>query len=303
MLKNIRQLITTTLPYEIYKFKKAGEGCDCVAYNINDEYIIKIPKNSVAREKLKHEAKILESLANKNLNLQVPKLLTEINTNNDKLPYYTVITKMHGVQLTRRKFDSLNNDEKLNAAKDIALFLYNLHHFSLVELELTPINIKDKYISDRENLFKLFDFNSETKNNINEFYNKIINFYTEHPPHYGLIHGDFSVDMIFYDYNNHCISGIIDFGNGTISDTESDFIYLLEGKEDYPIDFGEKVLNFYSPYCNRSLIDDKIKLDHIYWDFETIFLAQKFNNKKLINKGLQKILKNKKLKAIKYFKL
>lgn len=303
MLKNIRQLITATLPYEIHKIDKAGEGCDCKAYNINDKYILKIPKNTAAIEKLKHEAKILKFLSNKDLILPVPRLLAEINTNDDIMPYYTVITKMHGVQLTRRKFDALPKHEKENAAKKIALFLYDLHHFNLDEIELAFINIKDKYVSDRESLFKLFDFNSETKKNIDEFYNKILNFYTDHPPHYGLIHGDFSVDMIFYDYINHCLSGIIDFGNGAISDTENDFIYLLEGKEDYPIEFGEKVLKFYSPYCNRSLIDAKIKLDHIYWDFEKILLAQKLNNKKLVNKSLQKILKNKKIKAIKNFKL
>jgi len=62
-----------------------------------------------------------------------------------------------------------------------------------------------------------------------------------------LLHGDFSLNHLRFN-DNGIVCGVIDFGDGKIGKSNSDFIYLLDDEDDeeFGKDFGLKVLVKYS---------------------------------------------------------
>lgn len=302
MIETIKKTITDSAPFPIKRISKLGEGVDCIGLSVNEAFVVKIPKSVKAREKLRNECEILKFFDEKRVSFSVPKLVACVQTGDENIPFYSVITKMRGKQLTRRTFDLLKGEQKENMACDIASFLNELH--SLMPPKVTRCDMREKYMSERNRLFRYVDFfDEEAKKVFHSFYAAIFKFYSENPVKQGLIHGDFSVDMIFYDFSSKRIGGYIDFGNGQISDIENDFIYLLENQEDYPLNFGQRVLELYNQKSSlqKATIDCKIKLDHIYWDFEKLFKAEQEGDAKALAKQLKILSSRKKLSQLSSF--
>lgn len=304
MIETIKKTITDSAPFPIKSISKLGEGVDCIGLSVNEAFVVKIPKSVKAREKLRNECEILKFFDKKGVSFSVPKLVACIETGDEKVPFYSIITRTQGKQLTRRIFDSMKGAQKENMACDIASFLSELH--SLMPPNVTRCDVTDKYMTEKDWLFRYVDFfDEEAKKILDSFYAQIFKFYSENLVKQGLIHGDFSVDMIFYGFPSKRISGFIDFGNGQISDIENDFIYLLEGQEDYPLKFGQRVLELYNQksFAQKATIECKIKLDHIYWDFEKLFKAEQEGDGKALAKQLKILSSRKKLSKLSSFHL
>lgn len=66
---------------------------------------------------------------------------------------------------------------------------------------------------------------------------------------FALLHGDFSLNHVLFDDEN-IVCGVLDFGDSRVGKPESDFIYLLDDKDDeeFGADFGKMVLKKYKSY-------------------------------------------------------
>lgn len=291
---NYKNLIRKTFPFKIEKNFKCGEGQDCIAFLVNNDYVVKFPKNIIASSKLKNEINLLKFLETKILNIEVPKVLDVVLTGVEKKPFYSIITKMEGKTLSRKQFDKLSVIDKSNIAKDIALFLHKLHTLNYNGLGVPFVDIKDAIFEDYNQLINNYynSFNLKQLQKLKESVKEIISFYESLTIENAIVHGDFSIDVIFYDYIKK-VCGIIDFGDCYIGDRDNDFMYLLEDLEDYPIEFGEKVVNFYGVNngINIDLVLKKTKIENYYWHIRQIIKGQKLNDKKLIKKSIIKLIK------------
>lgn len=305
MTNDIIGYLRKVIPIKFNYAERLGEGVDCIAYALDNELVAKIPKNNYAVEKLVNEAKVLKLLNERNFTITVPKLINTVITDNSEIPFISIVTKIKGQQLTRCVFNEIIGRDKDRIADDIALFMNELHSIDALHSDIKQVDMFSKYLSDFNKIRYQYynEFNDEIFNILEDFYQKIFKFYTINKEKKSLIHGDFSLDMIFYDTDKRAISGIIDFGDSIITDTDLDFIYLLEDDEDYPRKFGENVLSRIHCPVNVELIDKKIMLDHIYWDIEMIFKGELTQNKEMITEGLHNLNKNTKCEEFKYFEI
>lgn len=62
-----------------------------------------------------------------------------------------------------------------------------------------------------------------------------------------LLHGDFSLNHVLFDDKN-IVCGVLDFGDSRVGKPKSDFVYLLDDKdeEEFGVEFGKEVLEKYS---------------------------------------------------------
>lgn len=69
---------------------------------------------------------------------------------------------------------------------------------------------------------------------------------------FSLLHGDFSLNHILFDSNN-LPCAVLDFGDARVGKVLSDFIYLLDDKDDeeFGKEFGLKVLDLYNQCANK----------------------------------------------------
>lgn len=288
-------IIKKTFPFKVDSIKRCGEGQDCIAMIINDEYIVKIPKSELALTKLLNENSILKSLETKNFQLNTPKFIDNVITKDKNIPLYSIISKMDGKQLSRKIFNKLAGINKNELAKNIAQFLYGLHNVEIDSVCFSKIDILENLRADYNHILNNYVnyFSNELQIKLKKFYQDIESFYNSLEIKYSILHGDFSINVIYYDIENNKTLGIIDFGDSIISDRDSDFIYLLEDLEDYPFEFGAKVANYYNEMGGEidiDLIKKKIALDNDYWCVKQIIKGEKLNDSKLIKKSIKKLI-------------
>lgn len=260
-----------------------GEGLDSIAYLINNEYIFKQSKHNVAKINLKREIQVLNYLKGK-ITLQIP----DIEYYSEK---YSVCgyKEIKGNKLTPSIYRNLRDDEKDMLARDIALFLRELHSIALPDIDGFESDIMDDYCSDYDALKEtIYDKIPENqKEYIDSLYKRILNDKRISRYVKAICHNDLSCNHIIMQ-NNRAI-GIIDFGDAAITDIDRDFIYLLEDSdEEIGRDFGIEVLKYYNHH-NIDIPIMKSNLNEEYYPIEQILGGQAMNLADMYNKGLDKI--------------
>ena len=112
---------------------------------------------------------------------------------------------------------------------------------------------------------------------INNIYNSILSNDDMLTINKSLVHNDFSCGNILFDTTTNRISGIIDFGDSCVSDTDNDFYCLFI-----------KFLNYYG-YDNIEKMLRKSDFHEFYWMFEKIIYGYEYNYNDWITEGLSEL--------------
>lgn len=257
-----------------------GEGLDSVAYLVNDEYIFKKSKHQEAAMNLKKEVAVLKYLEDK-LSLDIPKILY-YDEENSICGY----KRIEGTILTPEIYSKMNQSEQNNLANSIAKFLTELHSLDLPLIDDLELDVIDDYKSDYENLKEVvYDKLPEsTQIYLDNLFSKIIN--DERIINYkrSLCHNDLSCNHLII--NDNKLTGIIDFGDVAITDTDKDFVYLLEeSDEELGRDFGLKVLNYYN-HPDIDTVIMKSDLNDLYYPIELVLGGLAKENQEMFNEGM-----------------
>ena len=143
---NIKKLIENEFNLKITKIKKMGEGLESEAFLVNDTYIFKYSKHSEAFKSMAKEVEVLNYIDGK-ISIDIPKI--KFYSPKHHICGYKLV---EGEILTPNLFNSYTQTEQENLAKDIALFLKEIHALKLPDIEDLEINVLEDYKSDYEYL-------------------------------------------------------------------------------------------------------------------------------------------------------
>lgn len=286
-VKAIKYIIEHSFDIKITSIKLIGNGNDSFAYEVNDNMIFKFPRHEKANENLLKEIEILQYLENKTT-FNIPKVLYVNNDNSNYKYCIACFTKINGVSLSKEIYERLTDEEKDKLAQDLARFLKELHSSNYNKYQVDAIeNYKKDYARLVELIFDKLDDNEKMV--INNIYNSILSNDDMLTINKSLVHNDFSCGNILFDTTTNRISGIIDFGDSCVSDTDNDFYCLLEDSdEELGRCFGIKVLNYYG-YDNIEKMLRKSDFHEFYWMFEKIIYGYEYNYNDWITEGLSEL--------------
>jgi len=268
-----------------------GAGYDSEAFLINHDHVFKFPKHQTASKNLRKEALALREIKNQlPLPIPDPEFLGVPAEIFDK--YFMGYRKIDGVILTPEKFHSLGEQAKDEAAKDLASFLRALHNIKLsVEIDGLELELTEKYAEDYAKISKIafLDLNENQRETVKKIYTDILKNKDLLNYRKCLAHCDLSACHILFDETTDKISGIIDFGDVSITDADYDFMYLLENSgEEFGRDFGLKVLEYYH-HPDKNLMLKKADFYEFYWPFEQAIMGAEYGLEDWRHEGMEKI--------------
>lgn len=199
--------------------------------------------------------------------------------------------EIKGDKLTPGLYEKMKDDEKDRLARDISLFLREMHALPLPDIDGLEVNVTDDYKSDyaalRESIYNIIP--DRSKAYLDHLYKRILSDrrITEYVR--ALCHNDVSCNhMIIRD--NRAV-GIIDFGDAAVTDRDKDFVYLLEDShEEIGREFGLKVLEYYC-HPDKDLPVLKADLNEEYYPIELIIGGRATKSDDMVKKGLNMILR------------
>ena len=289
-MKRIKSTLQELFPQlKIENVSSLGSGNDSHAVLVNEKIVFKIPKHQKASNNLIREKQILDLIQGR-VTLPIPCI--EYNA---VLPNgFTLIgyNKLDGITLTREVFDTLTLEEKDNIAKQIALFLKELHQIEIKDNDLF-VDKKKKFESDYRTFLLNFSkyLNDRQLDNAKDFFEKTIADVTLYNYKTTLVHNDFGGSNVLFDEETKMISAVIDFGDAIITDRDNDFLCLLEDSdEEYGRDFGIKVLKYYG-YSDEEieLAIRKTDINHTFWPYEELLLSEEYNDKKMFKNAIKNL--------------
>lgn len=200
---------------------KFNDAYNSYAYEINDDFIVRFPRNVKSLDKLIRENKILEFLDGK-ITLDIPK--TEVYQDGY---FYTIHKKVHGDNITQNDLSGLSSSEKNKFFFDIANFVYELN--SVTEEISEKIDIPrwdrlERAKKPREVLeYMLSDdrLNKNEKTFISNFYDKFV--LKNDNEIIKFSHFDIMAKNLAFDFSEKKLNGIYDFGDCAIGDVYHDF--------------------------------------------------------------------------------
>lgn len=210
-------------------------------YIINNELVCRFSKNEDAQASLLIEADIL-NLARKHLDMPVP--LFE-----HREPDFVAYRLIQGDPLYRHDILGASQTVQSRFAEQLAIFLRQLHSLPLHELRHSAI----PYVTPEQKLGQYKQFYAEIERELFPYLMTMAKDWVQHlfePVLSGklsftytpaLIHDDLAPYHILYDKTEQRITGVIDFGTGSINDPASDFALLINA-------YGESFLQLMMPY-------------------------------------------------------
>ena len=150
---SVKEIIEKEFGIKVQKFKRMGEGLESEAFLVNGTYIFKHSKHSEAFKSMAKEVEVLKYLNGK-ISIDIPKI--EFYSPQHHISGYKLV---EGKILTPELFNGFTETEQENLAKDIALFVKEMHALKLPNIEDLEINVLEDYKSDyeylKENIYSL----------------------------------------------------------------------------------------------------------------------------------------------------
>lgn len=234
---------------------KIAEGWNNSIYQIGDEYLVKTPLNHKGEDQMILEIRVSRFLQGK-ISAPIPSFLHygKMDDGNfaalyRKIDGVNITNKEYGRQEDRIKPDCLEKDEKLKffrSISEISIEIMSISNEGMPEVAIRDGKTIIKHYMDmlrlaRENIFNLIDRNSESR--IEEYFGntlkpEVFNF---NPC---FIHGDLGGWNILYDRQAMKISGLLDWGNASLSDFALDYSELV-------YDYGDEFSAVFMDYMKQ----------------------------------------------------
>ncbi len=262
--KNIKKYLLSEISahYNIRKnsiLRKIPFACNSNAYNLNNEYIIKLPRpNHYSQDlyKIQKEVVIQNYLKNKiTLNIPCSKLLgTEY--------IFSIQKKIPGRNITSYIYNKLTNNEKNNMAKYLTKFICELQSMPLKQVIKFNLPYWNRYKRVFPSMNVILDTLDKDKNTF-----KLRPFLIDFTKHYfnkckteKLVFGHFDIlgKNILFDIKTKKINGICDFSDCGIGHYEYEFSNIDFGGRDLL----KRIKKYYKPKDKNLKLNIQKILDH-----------------------------------------
>jgi aminoglycoside 2''-phosphotransferase len=254
---------------KILSWKYFEDGFDNFAYEINENWIFKIPKRENVWEMLKREKDFLD-LFFEISPVQVP----EFEFFGEEVVGYK---KISGQKLTAELLNSLDRKQKNTVAKSLGEFLAKLH----------TAPFQDQHVSEYRDFYNQRGFEKllpkihelvlpkvpqKTRENILAFLSDVQANEKNFDHVQGTVHADLYYNHMYWDTDKEKIAGIIDFGEISINAVTMDFTLLADFCDPHNDSFLENLLSAYSSGDSDLFRKVKIfsKVEKLYWPIEDI---------------------------------
>lgn len=261
-----------------------GQGMDSVAYRVNEAYIFKQSKHEEARRNLRKEVQVCQYLKGK-MTLRIP-----------DIEYYSErygicgYQEIKGEQLTPDLYQKMCGEEKEQLARDIALFLREIHAVPPPDIDGLELDVMEGYQRDYAALRELIydKIPEKSQKYLEDLYKRLRSDKRITQTVRALCHRDLSCNHIIMQ--NQKAVGVIDFGDAAVTDRDQDFVYLLEdSSEEIGREFGVKVLEYYR-HPDMAVPIWKADLNEEYYPIEQILGGQAKEIHNMYAEGLDKIV-------------
>ncbi|KKK40094.1 aminoglycoside phosphotransferase [Mesobacillus campisalis] len=231
----VKETIKNFEDVKIDHIAKLGEGMMNRTYLINQKFVFRFPKEKQGAFDTEKEKRVLP-LLKKHITLNIPEFIY-CGKQDNGYPFagYRILP---GEPMNEQLFHSLSVEIKNRIADQIAEFINEIQSFNVEkakELNIQESNFYQDYLEIfQEVQEKVFPkINKEMQAYISIRFTSFL----ENKNHFlytsNLLHSDLSLDHLLFDKKKQELTGIIDFGDMRIGDSDYEYIYLLEecGKE------------------------------------------------------------------------
>lgn len=223
---------------KVDSYKTITRGGESLIIEINGKWIFRFPENPLSKGNTKEKLDFLISFSKVSpLKIPVPKYIE-----NNFIGYRKILGKHPHPTIIKK----LSEKDKLKIAKQIGLFLKELHNFKSKE-----INFDTGYLIMRKGDYKTCPKEIAEYLNANEIKaleiklkaieNNPLNF--KKPT--SIIHGDFYFNNIIWNPDKKVITGVIDWANVGLGTPAMDFIMLADFNTNKNDRFLKGILKYY----------------------------------------------------------
>ncbi|MES2675304.1 MAG: cupin-like domain-containing protein [Pseudomonadota bacterium] len=213
---------------------------------VNDTYIVKLPKTDIDRAKVKNEKNILDFFKNK-LDITIPEFICGYSANSETIFKYT---KILGSVLTKQTYENLNETQKQRITQQIATIVCQFHETSLNEITYMGIDVPSAWelsldvIEEQHSNSGIRSIDSILKDVLRNHSLLSVPDSDKVVGHFDLHGGNI---LVSEDFAN--INGLIDFGNFAVGDLHKDLakLYFISP------DCADRVFSIYEQQMARSL--------------------------------------------------
>lgn len=226
--------------------KIISTGWDYSVILLDNNYMVRIPKNSEAKKRAPIDFYFLKRLE-KLLDISIPAPILK-----DDKSGVAVYKAVKGSAVTKTRYEKFSDNQKIEFSKSVARFLTMLHKIKIASIAKCNVPKKNKIQQDKEMLriakFVSARVSQKEKDAIDQFIIDRKKTLKRFKP--VLTHSDLTGDHIFIN-NKMTELGVIDFSDSAIDDPARDFAGLLTLGEKFVKD----VLRYYRGCPDKNILD------------------------------------------------
>jgi aminoglycoside phosphotransferase len=245
--QRISEAFKKAFPLEpIFSLKSIPGTQGSYVANINDTYIVKLPKTTADNAKIQQEKNVLDFFKGK-LGTAIPEFIAGDPINSEVIFKYR---KIPGLILTKSIYEGLAEPQKQRITQQITAIVCGFHQMPLSDIHSAGIDLPSAWELSLEVIETQLS-NSGTRS-IDSLLKEVLR------NHAGLVvptadkvvgHFDLHGGNILVSENGEAINGIIDFANVAVGDLHKDLakLYFIS------TDFAHRVFSLYEQKTGRSL--------------------------------------------------
>lgn len=248
--EDLKAIIEKFLNSKVDTLNKISTGWTNIVFDTSsngNSYIVRFPRNDFFSKQMEKDVEISNFVA-KNLGIKTSDMTIQYHNERP----FSIHKKINGNSLTNR-ITELNDEKKLNIAKEIANVFYRFHSFDINKL---PNNFRVRFYDFLSNLPKL----NEDQYDFSIFDSMLEDEETEKKI---FAYGDLNIGNIILDENDN-VNAFIDFAFCGISDIYTDLSRISCRMDDM---FFQNILKEYEKLVGISLDLDRIENRKKMWQY------------------------------------
>ena len=249
MNPTLRAVVERHLALEIDAVRRIDDGWDYIVFEVNGEWIVRVPRRADVREWFRGEAVLLEVLAE-----ALPVRVPEPVAIEDRDLSFMVYRKLEGEPLT-----SALTPRHTSLARELGAFLAALHGLSPARafagdvVRVDWVGAREAFVRRCKVVFPLLDEDDQRRARALFDRQRL-----RLPDELVVLHGDLGPEHILV--RRDAVTAVIDWSDARLGDPALDFAWLLHGP---PESFGEALLSAYAAAGGR--IDAQLRDRALYF--------------------------------------